>query len=377
MNYLGASDNTQYCKLCNKNSKIYTCPRCEIGYCSLNCYKSEKHLDCTESFYKQCVEDELKSSQYDPETKQKMLSILKKMHEESLENDIFADNGDKELDSDEELDSDDETNLPDLEERIKNINLDNPDEIWAVLSNDEKQQFNALVKSGEVSKLLPSWIPWWVTYKKPLIESLEMVEETKQNNKHEVKYPVIINVQPFNQEKVVSSEILSCTIVNVIYAYTYIALYYNGDYLNFAEEASNVFLSICDSMRINKIFDNELPALQSVIQNVMQIEYLPKDQQTLTNFVEAGIFIIRNPEKVKDTLHTCAALSELWRLLSTVLEEIKVNKHKTTEKQFSTKFTRHKETKNSNLSKKMLFACIKKLEFYVSWIKSYGKDIFT
>lgn len=81
--------------------------------------------------------------------------------------------------------------------------MDNPDEIWAVLSNDEKQQFNALVKSGEASKLLPPWIPWWVTYKKPLIESLEMVEETKQNNKHEVKYPVIINVPPFNQQKVI------------------------------------------------------------------------------------------------------------------------------------------------------------------------------
>lgn len=40
-----------------------------------------------------------------------MLSILKKMHEENLESDIFADNGDTELDSDEELDSDDETNV--------------------------------------------------------------------------------------------------------------------------------------------------------------------------------------------------------------------------------------------------------------------------
>lgn len=163
----------------------------------------------------------------------------------------------------------------------------------------------------------------------------------------------------------------------MIYAYTYIALYYNGDYLNFAEEASNNFLSICDSMRINKIFDDELPALQSIIQNVMQTEYLPKDQQMLEGFVEAGIFIIRNPEKVKDTLHTCAALSELWRLLSAAREEIKVNKHKTTEKKLIKKSTQDNEIKNSNLSRKMLFACMKKLEFYVSWIKSYGKDIFT
>lgn len=95
--------------------------------------------------------------------------------------------------------------------------MDNPDEIWAVLSNDEKQQFKALIKSGEASKLLPPWIPWWVTYKKPLIESLETTEETKQNNKQEEKYPAIIDVQPFNQQKVILQRI--CISLDIVFLF--------------------------------------------------------------------------------------------------------------------------------------------------------------
>ncbi|XP_014600441.1 PREDICTED: zinc finger HIT domain-containing protein 2 [Polistes canadensis] len=377
MDSVSENDNTKYCKLCNEKIKIYNCPRCGIGYCSLNCYKSERHLDCTESFYKQCVEEELKSLQNDPETKLKMFDIFKRLNEQDLENDTM-DSEDKELDLDDELDSDDETDLPDLEERLKNINLDIPDEIWAVLNNDEKQQFKALVKSGEASTLLPPWIPWWITCRKSLIETLDTIEENEENNKHKAEYPEIIDVPPFNKQKVVSSKILSSTITNVIYAYAYVALYYNGDYLSLSEEATNIFLSICDSMRINKTFDNELSALHSVKENIMKIEYLPKDEQTLVNFVEASIFIIKHPEKEQDTSHTCAALSELWRLLTSARKEIKVNKHKTKEeKNFSTKFTQHNEIQNYNLSRKMLFACTKKLEFYVSWIKCYGKDVFT
>ena len=34
------------CKVCKKNKRNYTCPSCEIGYCSLNCYN--RHVKTTE-----------------------------------------------------------------------------------------------------------------------------------------------------------------------------------------------------------------------------------------------------------------------------------------------------------------------------------------
>lgn len=59
--------------------------------------------------------------------------------------------------------------------------------------------------------------------------------------------------------------------MNVIYAYAYIALYYIGDYLNCAEEAANVFLIICGNMRNNEIFKDADSPIESVIENIKSV----------------------------------------------------------------------------------------------------------
>ena len=43
----------------------YTCPRCSKPYCSLRCYRSEAHVQCTEQFYRECVRSELEGKMYD------------------------------------------------------------------------------------------------------------------------------------------------------------------------------------------------------------------------------------------------------------------------------------------------------------------------
>lgn len=95
---------------CSKRTRLYTCPRCGIGYCGAECYKSDAHTDCSESFYRQCVEDELKSQENDPAARQKMMEILKRVHEEDIENGMLEDDSDKGSSSgkDYPLDSDDE-----------------------------------------------------------------------------------------------------------------------------------------------------------------------------------------------------------------------------------------------------------------------------
>lgn len=72
------------------------------------------------------------------------------------------------LDSDDsDLDSGDE-----LEKRMAKVDLECPDEIWANLSNSEKEKFQNLIDSGEISKCLPEWKPWWASANSPC-----MVEE--------------------------------------------------------------------------------------------------------------------------------------------------------------------------------------------------------
>nr|POE97664.1 zinc finger hit domain-containing protein 2 [Quercus suber] len=69
------------CHVCQKQFSQYTCPRCNSRYCSLQCYKSHS-LQCTESFMRENVVEELQQMQPDDETKQKMLDILKRFHSE-------------------------------------------------------------------------------------------------------------------------------------------------------------------------------------------------------------------------------------------------------------------------------------------------------
>lgn len=104
---------------CNKHARLYTCPRCDIGYCGIECYKSDAHTDCSESFYKQCLEEELKSQENDPAVSQKMMEILKRVHEEDLEDNILGENIDEE---DSPLDSDDEEEVNKIE-TLKNYAL--------------------------------------------------------------------------------------------------------------------------------------------------------------------------------------------------------------------------------------------------------------
>lgn len=56
------------------------------------CYKSEGHANCSEQFYKECVEDELKLDQLDPESKNKMVDILKRFQNQDLD-DFYPENG--------------------------------------------------------------------------------------------------------------------------------------------------------------------------------------------------------------------------------------------------------------------------------------------
>lgn len=56
-------------------------------------------------------------------------------------------------------DSDDEEE--DLASRLENIDLNNAEEVWLSLTHAERAEFESLVASGEVDKILPVWIPWW------------------------------------------------------------------------------------------------------------------------------------------------------------------------------------------------------------------------
>lgn len=96
---------------CNTGQAKYTCPRCSLPYCSVDCYKSTSHLDCSEGFYKECVESEMKNA-IDPEDKNKMMQILKRVHEQGINQfDPLDDNIEDYAEDDCSIDSDDDDDV--------------------------------------------------------------------------------------------------------------------------------------------------------------------------------------------------------------------------------------------------------------------------
>lgn len=70
-------------------------------------------MDCSEEFYKECVENEVKSQSYDSEDKKKMMEILKRFHVEQsnfdiCNDDLIDDIFDEQNVSFESIDSDDD-----------------------------------------------------------------------------------------------------------------------------------------------------------------------------------------------------------------------------------------------------------------------------
>ena len=142
LDVLSPSESNSPCAICEKKVSNYTCPRCNVRYCSSKCYKSDKHLQCSELFYKDCVLQALSGEKCRSEDKLKMLEMMKKLEEQDKEEDAF--------------------DTEDLEERLHDIDIDSdPEAVWSALTENERNDFESAVKSGDISNVIDVWVPWW------------------------------------------------------------------------------------------------------------------------------------------------------------------------------------------------------------------------
>ena len=223
------------CGLCLSQLSCYTCPRCNVPYCSLVCYRSTNHSVCSEEFYKESVMRELKdTNETESEGKRRMQEILLKLRhapdgaeggtcgmKETEDGWDDAEGEDEETTqalellsrlaeiqstgdgSPEEIEdilarlkeigepgeggaygnrnegSDDEEKL-DLVDRLSGLDIQTVSEeaLWERLTSQEKDQFLSLVKGGTVGALVPLWKPWWEEHEEgqrgeALVELLE------------------------------------------------------------------------------------------------------------------------------------------------------------------------------------------------------------
>ncbi|KAF5843907.1 hypothetical protein DUNSADRAFT_29 [Dunaliella salina] len=71
-------DRKTVCRVCHKQFARYICPRCNISYCGLPCYKQHSER-CTEAFYREQAVGQLKGSKADRSEKKKVLRALQRV----------------------------------------------------------------------------------------------------------------------------------------------------------------------------------------------------------------------------------------------------------------------------------------------------------
>ncbi|KAF8551352.1 hypothetical protein OG21DRAFT_291769 [Imleria badia] len=151
------------CGICRRQISRYTCPSCNLFYCSLKCFQSEPHSRCSEMFYRKEIELGIKSESSKTEgDRNKMIELLKRIEDQSA------------ADEDGLFHPPDEENGEDsLAHRFSAIDISSAsaDDLLRLLTQKERDKFFVALKdpsSGLVRELLESaelektrQPPWW------------------------------------------------------------------------------------------------------------------------------------------------------------------------------------------------------------------------
>ncbi|XP_045454018.1 zinc finger HIT domain-containing protein 2 [Melitaea cinxia] len=352
------------CALCDDKPSKYCCPRCEVFYCSLDCYKSDKHMECSENFYRECVNQELASHHVDEDAKLKMVEILKKMHE----------NGDDEIDDPEnceDVDSDDGSDI-DLHTRIQDLNLDDPDALWNALTEDERNEFEFMLSKGDVGAIIPQWEPWWLYCKeKKLIED---VNETSNEAEVLKTCPQIKSVPKFSSlTSVKPSPAIRFNMANVIASYAFTLRYFNGEIE--PVETAIYMLDICTNLNNNINFEDPDLAIESVAQRCLQSELIETDETSLDVMRNDTLLILKGPSEENKLFYSKAAFSHIIQIFTDAKSQSKSNKTDSNVDNknkgiFSKKFPEHNKNHLPSIDVSKLKKIIKKLEYYLSFLDS-------
>ncbi|KNA14074.1 hypothetical protein SOVF_110720 isoform B [Spinacia oleracea] len=199
-------------------------------------------LRCTESFMRENVVDGMRQLRPDDESKKKMLEILKRYHAEDEEDDM----------------DEDEATLS--EETIETV-LSGGEINYDDLTAEEKKLFQRAIATGELSKMIEPWEPWWL---KPsartislshngtqLIQPLTSGEEASGSNSDEKNLESEIPPGPETPlpplKKLTSAEpspLLAFHLVDILYSYCFTLRLYNGDWSSDAIGASTVVTTV-------------------------------------------------------------------------------------------------------------------------------------
>ncbi|TFK26230.1 hypothetical protein FA15DRAFT_588812, partial [Coprinopsis marcescibilis] len=171
---------------CHRQFAKYTCPGCNTPYCSLTCFRSDSHSQCSEPFYKNELETGIRAEpSKTAEERSTMLGLLRRFEEEN---------------ADEGFNVEDDDDNSDLARRLSFIDLDNasPDALWSALTPKERERFvkalndpsselaQQLLSSDELHKQISE--PWWARV--DLVPEEEAVKRSNVDHQPRISFSI-------------------------------------------------------------------------------------------------------------------------------------------------------------------------------------------
>ncbi|CAG8522379.1 7581_t:CDS:2 [Paraglomus occultum] len=264
------------------------------------------HLQCTESFYKDNILQEISTQRVSNEEKKKILELLKRVGGE----DIGADSDDEEV----------ETNANDFVERFRSMDIESAsyETIWNTLTAQERAEFEKLVldKSSALFQEIHLWKPWWElsglndkTIQNPLIVELDESFPDK-----DISSPKIMKITKKLEELTnkLPNPMIIFNLLNILYAYVYGCRYLNGELSENVHETCNLIWSLSPVLALNEaiVYENVSEALAAGIQLSRQ-KYMESHEFTLILLNDINTLLA-------DVDNVLAALSEIYSIFHTL-----------------------------------------------------------
>lgn len=467
----GGNARSGVCMLCKRKISCYTCPRCNLHYCSLACYQSPDHSVCSETFYKEAVLQDLKDmGTTESEGRRKMQEVLVRLRQKAERTDggmasllreagIVSD-GTKEWDIEAtekvqvvellsrlaelqqsregngteiedilrklaeiggelqpgEIDEDTRSTEEDqnLAERLAGLDIEqlSEEELWGHLNSKEKEVFIGLLRSGDLTDLVPLWRPWWEVHEeggRPMVEVLEeklckvegdcstttdemdidnnkmktpqgvVHNQSKQDTKskefkggkrkHKNKGqegssvtpvpPISVKIPKLSSLCTRPSPLVCYGLINVLYAYTFSLCLVNNDTDSLMFEFCDIILNLSEALTSSRVFNSLKEAIDSGEGLILGGGYLDKnDRLAPARSLEAVAHIMTGRDGKDTTGYCLSALSQLRAVLSQARK------------------TLSKEGEEGERRQKY-FLANKKCEFFQAWALDNGHQIQT
>lgn len=211
---------------------------------------------------------EIQNRDLDKDSKSKMLEMLQRLEADNDPNnsDLLGSDDDEEY----------ETGHNALLERFGNIDIENtdPDLIWDLLSDKEREEFEAMLSAGDWNKLsIPTYTPWWK-------ESISLVQNEEEEEEGKSKIPELPKTSP-DFEKMTkpatrSSPHIAWNLLNILATYSYLMRHAMGDLLEDPQDTIHIAQSLSAQVLFFNIpvcpYTSVNDVVTDIVDRVMQLE---------------------------------------------------------------------------------------------------------